>query len=208
MAAWETTMTLPIGNSRSETRPQRAFTLVELIIVMTLLAIVISVAAPTLANFFRGRSLDSEARRLLALTRHGQGRAVSEGVPMLLWVDAVKRTYGLEEEPGYTDSDPKAVDFTLDKDLKIEVINSGIANVVATANLAPSTGTGSGNTLSGENHGNLPAMRFLPDGSISETSVQGVRLLDRDGVALWLTLSRNRLYYEIRNQTNQWDGVN
>src|SRR2546426_11590252 len=47
------------------------FTLIELILVMTVLTIAVSITAPALANFFRGRSLDSEARRLLALTRPG-----------------------------------------------------------------------------------------------------------------------------------------
>src|SRR3954453_22495301 len=78
-----------------------AFTLIELILVMTILTIAISVTAPALANFFRGRSLDSEARRLLALTRQGQSRAISEGVPMQLWVDAAHGGYGLEAEPSY-----------------------------------------------------------------------------------------------------------
>src|ERR1043166_3717524 len=58
---------------------QRAFTLIELIVVMTLLVAVISIALPSLGGFFRGRTLDSEARRMLALTRQGQSRAVAEG---------------------------------------------------------------------------------------------------------------------------------
>ena len=57
---------------------------------MAILTITVSIAAPALSNFFRGRSLESEARRLLALTRQGQSRAVSEGVPMDLWVDMAK----------------------------------------------------------------------------------------------------------------------
>src|SRR5262245_41504309 len=72
------------------------FTLIELILVMALLAIAIGVTFPTLRGFFRGRVLDSEARRLLSLTRYGQSRAVSEGVPMVLWIDARQKTYGLE----------------------------------------------------------------------------------------------------------------
>src|SRR5580765_8012860 len=57
-----------------------AFTLIEMIVVMALLGITISVALPSLKGFFRGRTLDSEARRMLALTRQGQTRAVSTGV--------------------------------------------------------------------------------------------------------------------------------
>src|SRR5262249_9004612 len=38
------------------------FTLIELILVMALLTVAVSVTAPALSNFFRGRALDSEAR--------------------------------------------------------------------------------------------------------------------------------------------------
>ena len=98
---------------------------------MALLTIVISLTAPRLSRFFHGRTLDSEARRLLALTRSGQSRAVSEGLPMDLWVDAEQGTFGLEAEPSYDASDPKAVDFTLDSGLQLEVVNK---TVVAPAN--------------------------------------------------------------------------
>src|SRR5439155_2391252 len=93
-----------------------AFTLIELILVMTVLTIAVSVTAPALAHFFRGRSLDSEARRLLALSREGQSRAVSEGMPMELWVDTSRGALGLESEPSFEQNDPKAIEFTLDPD--------------------------------------------------------------------------------------------
>src|SRR5260370_31322546 len=88
-----------------------AFTLIELILVMTILAIAVSITAPALANFFRGRTLDSEGRRLLGLTHQGQSRAVSEGVPMELWIDSAPTAYGLEAEPRYEPSDTKAADI-------------------------------------------------------------------------------------------------
>ena len=50
---------------------------------MALLAMVLAVSAPALSRFFKGRTLDSEAHRFLALTRHAQQRAVSEGVPVV-----------------------------------------------------------------------------------------------------------------------------
>ena len=74
------------------------FTLLELMLVLALLSVVIAVQAPTLARFFRGRNLDAEAQRFLALTRYGQNRAVAEGVPMVLWMDAEAGQYGLEAE--------------------------------------------------------------------------------------------------------------
>ena len=121
-------MTLPTGNSRNkESHCGRAFTLIELMLVMTMLVAVIAVTMPSLSNFFRGRSLDSEARRFLSLTRYGQERAVSEGLPMTLWIDTANGTYGLQEEPGYNENDPKAVSFGLGKDLQIAVVNSARA---------------------------------------------------------------------------------
>jgi prepilin-type N-terminal cleavage/methylation domain-containing protein len=184
----------------SALRISSAFTLIELILVMTILAIAVSFTAPALANFFRGRTLDYEARRLLSLTRQGQSRAVSEGLPMELWFDTSKGAYGLEAEPSYDPVDPKAVDFTLDSQMQIEIStlssptglgNSGMTSSPTSAAAAPMS-----------NHPSLPKIRFLPDGSISETSPQMLRVIGRDGMSLWLMLSRNRLNYEIRARNN------
>lgn len=184
---------------------RRAFTLIELILVMAILTMMVAVSAPTLANFFGGRSLDYEARRLLALTRQAQSRAVSEGMPMDLWVDAAQGTYGLTVEPTYETSDPKASDFTLDKNVQIEVVNSLAANTNTTAmtsaamGLPPSTASVLLVKLA---HPTLPAIRFLPDGSISDSSPQKLHLTARDGASLWLVQSRTRLSYEIRTSEN------
>src|SRR5882762_3727281 len=106
---------------RKNVEVRSGFTLIELMLVMAMLLIVLGVAAPSLSNFFRGRTLDSEARRFVSLTRYGQSRAVSEGVPVVLWIDAKQGAYGLKQGAGYTDLDTKAVNFDLNKDLVIEV---------------------------------------------------------------------------------------
>ena len=171
---------------------------------MTLLIMVVAVAAPSLANFFRGRSLDSEARRLLSLTRYGQSRAVFDGIPMLLWLDAKQRAYGLEEEAGFTDLDTKALQFPLDREVGMEVVNLAVPRAV-NINLAANTMMHTGAGAYGSFHRGLPTIRFLPDGTVSETSPQMVRLLDSVGAELWLVQSSNRLNYEIRNQFNAWN---
>ena len=185
-------MTLPTGN-RGSKPPRCAFTLIELICVMTLLVVVVGLSAPTLGNFFRGRTLDSEARRLLSLTRHAQSRAVSEGVPMVLWVDAKQRRYGLEADSSYTDRDTKAEEYSVDPTLQIEAINVGVVNATVMRQ------TISGNTVTSSQHRNLPGLRFQPDGSVEATSPQLVQLTDRNGTMLWLAQSTNRMSYEIRN---------
>ena len=85
----------------------------ELILVLALLVIVTSLAAPAMSNFIRGRALDSEARRLVALMHAGQSRAVSEGLPMVLWVDEKQGAYGLQAEATGQNGDPKAEDLAL-----------------------------------------------------------------------------------------------
>jgi Tfp pilus assembly protein FimT len=141
-----------------------------------------------LSRFFRGRTLDSEARRFLALTRYGQSRAVSEGVPMLLWVDPQQGAYGLRAETSYSAADTNAVQFVLEGDLRIEVepaMTRALATVWRQTTLMAS---------------NRPAIRFTPDGFISETSPERVLLREGDDDAVYLGQSRTRLHYEI--QTN------
>ena len=180
----------------------RAFTLIELILVMALLTVVISLTAPKLSRFFHGRTLDSEARRLLALTRSGQSRAVSEGMPMDLWVDAEQGTFGLEAEPSYETSDPKAVEFTLDSGLQIEVVNRTVAAPANTLNRAREASRASAPRVV-LTRANLPTIRFLPDGAIGETSPQKLQLTSNDGGSLWLIQARDGVSYEIRSTDSQ-----
>lgn len=170
--------------------PQSAFTLIELIMVMTLLVIVVSVAAPSLAGFFRGRAVEAEARRMLSLTRLGQSRAAGEGVPMRFWVDLTGRKYGLEED--YQANDPRAVEHSLDANVTVQIGANEAAQSVVTAN------TLFGNQQSSSPHASFPQIRFEPDGSIGEISRENFQLQGRDGGSLWLTLASNRMNYEVR----------
>jgi len=175
---------------------RRAFTLMELILVMTVLTIAASITAPALAHFFRGRSLDSEARRLLSLIRQGQSRAVSEGLPMELWIDTQQNAYGLEAEPSYAAADAKAVTFTLEKEMQLEV------NSVNPATALQSSSARTQNSTKKSNHPNLPSIRFLPDGTLEETSPPVLRLSGLDGHSISIGLSRNGLNYELRGRQN------
>jgi type II secretion system protein H len=184
-------MTFRTGNKRIRSASPlrgRGFTLIELILVMALLTIVLSVGAPTLARFFRGRTLDSEARRFLSLTRYGQSRAVSEGVPMVLWIDAKQGFYGLKAEVGYLEEDRKAVEFALNEDLLVEVERAEVRPLSSQWNRPT------------QRADSLPEIRFTPDGFISETSPDAVLIREGEERAVWIAQSRNRLHYEM--QTN------
>ena len=175
-------MTLRTGSheiSRSGTR-SNAFTLIELILLMAVLTIAAALVVPSLSKFMTGRTESAEAQRLLSLIHYGQNRAVSEGLPVILWIDAKNGTYGLQIETGYVDSDPKAVDFIADKD---------IALGVAQSKKQPT-----------RNAIKLPAIHFSPDGTIGDASVAGVYLQDRDKRTLWVAQSANGLSYEIEDQ--------
>lgn len=149
----------------------------ELILVMSILTIIMALTAPSLASFFRGRTLDAEARRLLSLTRYGQSRAVSEGVPMVLWVDTSTGTYGLTQEGDYSQNDSKAIDVTIDEDLHLEV---------------------EGGTTSMRNGKNVSVIHFLTDGGTSTTSLTGISMVEGDNAPVWITQAANKLCYEIR----------
>ncbi len=188
-----------LARTGGATRPAlQGFTLIELILVMALLTVVISLTAPKLSRFFHGRTLDSEARRLLALTRSGQSRAVSEGLPMNLWVNPEEGTFGLEAEHSYETSDSRAVDFMLDSDLKVEVSTITRVPVATISRSRPANSTASvprANLV----HAELPTIRFLPDGSIGENSPEKLHLVSSDGGSLWLAQARDGLSYEIRS---------
>lgn len=171
-------MTSATGQIESKSACRHGFTLIELILVLTLLGIVTALIAPSLSNFMRGRSLDSEARRLLSLTHAAQSRAVSEGTPMMLWMNATQGSYGMEREGNSENNDPKALEFSVNGNVQLMVMNTAKAGTTVRK---------------------LPAIRFSPDGTIDENSPTTLRLNDTTGAMLWLVQTRNRMDYEIRN---------
>ena len=153
---------------------------------MALLAIAAALVAPRMVSFFRGRALELEAQRLLALTHYGQSRAVAEGVPVLLWFNPGESTYGLTQQSGYVEADDRASTFTLDSSLTLEA-------PVATA---PPV-----SELQDEKFGlpeGRPVIRFNPDGFFDEVSQQKIILRQGDEAALQLVPTANRLGYEIQ----------
>ncbi|MEY4387257.1 MAG: hypothetical protein RLY20_2540 [Verrucomicrobiota bacterium] len=168
---------------------RRAFTLMELLLVLALLAMAVAVAAPSLSRFFRARALDSEARRLLSLTRYAQSRAVSEGVPMVMWFKPDEGTYGVEAESTYTETDEKAVQYEVDSSLQLALPPTSL---ITTKPWKITT------QIAGEQ----PAIRFTPDGYAADTSPVwvAVKLADNTDI-VWLALDENHIKYAL--QTTQ-----
>ena len=166
---------------RPEHKRAAAFTLIELVLVMALLIIVMSVTGTSLTRFFKGRTLESEGQRFVALTRHAQERAVAEGIPMSLWINVQEKKYGLEIAAGFSELDAKAQEFELGRDLEIEVAKPSFGAV---------------RKIGQENN-----FRFNPDGFLAEANPETVVIKAKDGEAVVIAPNRNRLNYEIT--TNQ-----
>ncbi len=179
----------PFPNAHEGVRVPRkanaAFTLVELIFVMVLLIIVASMVAPRMSSFFRGRVLTSEARRMLSLVNYAQSRAIAEGVPVLLWIDVTRSTYGVEVQGGHSGADERTPTFAVEPSLRLEV---------PSVSDAPESENGDEQLGLAES---LPSIRFNPDGFFDEVSVRKIVIHQGEDGALELVPTANRLAYEI-----------
>jgi type II secretion system protein H len=188
--------TTSITGQANNPRPCDAFTLVELILVMSLIVMTTAIVLPSMTRFFGSRSVDSEAKRFMALMHYGQTRAVSDGVPMMLWIDSTHRTYGLEREPGYAGRDPLEEDNTLADGLKIDTVRNNVKSPVANSQ--------TGRILTGQvtqGKARLPAIYFLPDGAINYAmSVGGVSFQHANDLPVWIALNSSEMSYGIQNQ--------
>jgi prepilin-type N-terminal cleavage/methylation domain-containing protein len=167
----------------------RAFTLIELIFVLALLAISAIFVASSMGGFFRGRALNFEARRLLSLTHYGQSRAVAEGVPVLLWINPKNSTYGLMVQSGYVENDARASTFTADPSLTLDA---------PTADVLPTSESDDEKLGVPEE---LQTIRFNPDGFFDDSSIRKIVIHQNSEAALELVQTANRLGYEIRPGT-------
>ena len=180
-------MIYPAQNHRRHRRVGRAFTLVEMIFVMVILAICAVFVAAKMSNFFKGRALSSEARRMLTLTHYAQSRAVSEGVPVVLWINPLESTYGIAVQSSFkaNDGDDLATTYTLEPSLTLE---TPVGEVMPTSE------------LDDEKLGlpeNMQAIRFNPDGFYDESSLRKITIRQGTNAGLDLVQKANHLGYEI-----------
>jgi type II secretion system protein H len=164
----------------------RAFTLVELILVMALLCVILGLAAPSLSRSFQERNLAQEATRLLALTEYARDEAISQGVPMSLWIDAATGRFGAQAMPGYEDAGARGKQFSLIDGLHFELLGSSPG---AAAQTAPAPGT---SALQGND-----VAEYLPDGTLDPSSRQSIRLVDRSNSAIEVAQMKDASGYEI-----------
>ena len=180
--------------ARARLRPRGgAFTLIELIFVLALLAIGALFVATSMGAFFRGRALNFEARRMLSLTHYAQSRAVSEGVPVILWINPADSTYGLTVQSTFNDADgdAHAVRYAVESSLRLETPQGVVAPV------SEQDDEKLGITTEG-----VSFIRFTPDGFFDDSSVTQITIRQGTEAALELVPTANRLGYEIRPASN------
>jgi len=83
---------------RRPTHP--AFTLLELILVMAIVAIIVAMASPMLRGFGEGRRVDNCAGEIVALTQWARTQAMTRGATYRLNLDPNSRTYWLTVDQG------------------------------------------------------------------------------------------------------------
>jgi len=155
-----------------------AFTLVELVLVMIVLTTVLAFIAPMLTRSFHQRHLDQEATRLVALTEYGRDEAVSQGVPMVVWVDPEKGDIGLDAATGYTASDVSKKQYSLNDDLHFEMEKTSLTT----------------------KDGRPQLVQFAPDGSPDLTGIDSIRIVDRFNSAVLVQRTEDGWGYEIAKE--------
>jgi hypothetical protein len=146
---------------------------------MAVLATVLALAAPRLSGFMWGRNLQEEGRRMFALSRYGRSVAVSQSIPVQLWVNPETRTYGLAASTGFTLEDEKEHEYMLPDGFQFEVDTA----------LLDEMGRG--------------YVSFWPDGTIDDESLTHVIVRGRDNEAVALVQKDFIAGYELVD----WSGV-
>ncbi|MBL9189569.1 MAG: hypothetical protein JNK23_18965 [Opitutaceae bacterium] len=163
--------------------------MIELIFVLALLAIAAVFVVSSMGSFFRGRALNFEARRMLSLTHYAQSRAVSEGVPFLLWINPAESAYGLSAQSTFSDAenDFRPVRYVAEAGLTLETA-TGVVTPISEQD----------DERLGLPDETLAFIRFTPDGFFDDSSVSKISIRLNAETGLELVPMPNRLGYEIR----------
>jgi type II secretion system protein H len=178
---------MEIGRLNDKGQPCAAFTLVEMILVMTIMVVLLGVVFPSLQGFFRGRNLDNEAQRFISLTRYGQSKAIAEGLPVELWINPRQGSYGLAAVSGYTETQTNPINFNLDQ--SVQITFSAPSSVLIRSNYW---------TQAKAQFGAVTKIRFQPDGFISDSSPEKIFLRQATGAQILIAETPSHLRYDIQ----------
>jgi type II secretion system protein H len=164
--------------NRSDPEVDNAFTLIEFIVVMALLASLMAVVAPRISGSVRQRHLDQEAGRLVALTEFGRNEAMSRGVPMVIWIDMETSRFGVEPKSGFAAQLDRHLEYRLPEEIRFEMGREVLAR------------------------GGQGAIEFAPDGFLETSSVEEVWLRDLRGESRIVARMTNGWGYEVLKEVD------
>ena len=150
-----------------------AFTLIELILVMGVLAALAAIIVPNLSGFLKGQDIAAEGKRFVALTQLGRSEAISKGIAQTLWINPAAETYGLRDPAGYSETTNSGKVYRLGANLDFEL-----------------------DSYAARTFGEF-SIRFLPDGDIEEGSITNLAIARPNHERLWIALATNGFAYEI-----------
>ena len=91
-----------IQHSAFGTPLRRAFTLLELVVVMLVLSVLFAMAAPSMSGFGAGREAQQTASQIVTLARWAREQAISEGRTYRLNFDTTQQNYFVTSAYGAT----------------------------------------------------------------------------------------------------------
>lgn len=158
-------------HAKRDRRKQPAFTLVELILVMAILAGILAISAPSLSRSFRQRNLEQEGTRFVALTEYARNEAVSQGVPVVIWIDPEAGRFGCGPRTGFTGVNRR--EFKLGSDARFELDNLGFGQSAS------------------------EVIEFAPDGVPEPSSLDTVRLAGPSNSVVLIAKTESGWGYEL-----------
>jgi len=138
------------------------------------LATLLALAAPSLSRSFKGHNLEQEATQLLAATEYARDEAVSQGVPMSVWISPETGDFGVQAMDGYEGDALREKTWTLNRDIHFDPVKA--------------TTDKSGHTV---------AAQFEPDGTLDPESLDAIRVIANSEESISLTQTEDGWGYEI-----------
>lgn len=157
--------------------PQRAFTLLELLLVLAVVAVLATLAAPRMSGVLKGQRLDAQARTVIALARKARALAAAEGRSYELVFDPVAKNLRLarQRDPLAAPSDPEEPEReALDESLawaRPQPFEEGVELIEVTATENTEGSAYSEKEVETLDLAEPVTVRFAPDGSAQAREV-------------------------------------
>jgi len=119
--------------------------------------------------------MEQEATQLLAATEYARSEAISQGVPMSVWIDPATGSFGVRASDGFDGDNTREKAYALHTDLRFDSVE-GVAN----------------------QDGHRVIALFEPEGTLDpESSLDTLRIVHRNASVVCLEQTEDGWGYEI-----------